>query len=184
MGVGLGTGVGVELLPVGCDDRSFHQDFRKSARSFSNFRSRAVISWSILLTLLEKTSAAEKTSNPNTAELYYNRGFAYDELGQYQEAINDFDKAIQLDPNYITVYNNRGVVHGKLGEYEQAIQDFNKIIELNPGDDIAASAASVVASLFRSLVYDRLSEHDSVKKDFDGGNLRIVDMLGSEPKVT
>ena len=65
MGVGLGTAVGVEFLPRGCDDRFFHQDFQKSVRWFSNVRSPAVIFWSILLTLLEKTIAAEKTSNPN-----------------------------------------------------------------------------------------------------------------------
>jgi len=31
---------------------------------------------------------------------YNNRGAAYAVLGQYQLAIEDYDKAIQLDPDY------------------------------------------------------------------------------------
>ena len=42
---------------------------------------------------------------------------------QYEEAIEDYSKAIDLDPNHSNAYNNRGVVKHKLGNYEKAIED-------------------------------------------------------------
>ena len=58
----------------------------------------------------------------------------YDELGEYQLAIHDFDKAIALDPNYIKAYFKRGDAHMGLGEWELAIQDFGDVIQLDPHD--------------------------------------------------
>ena len=38
--------------------------------------------------------------DPNDANVYYNRGNAYDGKGQYDKAIEDYNKAIALNPNY------------------------------------------------------------------------------------
>jgi protein O-mannosyl-transferase len=64
--------------------------------------------------------------------IYINRGVAYGELGQYKQAIDDFDHAIRLNPGYQIPYYNKGVVYGKLGRYKQAIEEFNKAISRNP----------------------------------------------------
>ena len=38
--------------------------------------------------------------DPDYADAYNNRGYAYYLLEQYGKALNDYDKAIELDPNY------------------------------------------------------------------------------------
>jgi len=38
---------------------------------------------------------------------YYGRGYAYNEVKEYQKAFADYDRAIQLDPNYTLAKNNR-----------------------------------------------------------------------------
>ena len=43
--------------------------------------------------------------------------------GQYDNAIEDFNKAIALDPNYVSAYINRGAAYGKKGQYDNAIED-------------------------------------------------------------
>ena len=53
-------------------------------------------------------------------------------LGKYEEAIKDYDKAIELDPDYSDAYNNRGLAKYYLDKYGEAIKDFNKVIELTP----------------------------------------------------
>ena len=69
---------------------------------------------------------------------YNNRGTAYGELGNYQQAIKDFTKAIELNPQYAMAYYNRGLTYGRnLGNYQQAIKDYTKAIQLNPQDAMA-----------------------------------------------
>ncbi|MEI0559819.1 tetratricopeptide repeat protein [Brachyspira intermedia] len=63
---------------------------------------------------------------------YNNRGNAKSKLSYNEEAIKDYDKAIELNPNYSTAYNNRGNTKNNLGLYKESIEDFNKAIELNP----------------------------------------------------
>jgi tetratricopeptide (TPR) repeat protein len=62
----------------------------------------------------------------------YNRGLASIHSGEYQQAINDFNKAIEIYPHFAAAYINRGGAHYKLGNHQQAINDFNKAIEIDP----------------------------------------------------
>ena len=50
-----------------------------------------------------------------------------------EEAIADYNKAIELKPDLAEAYSNRGVAKSKLGHVEEAIADFDKAIELEPG---------------------------------------------------
>jgi tetratricopeptide (TPR) repeat protein len=48
------------------------------------------------------------------------------------EAIKDYNKAIELDPKYAISYNYRGNAKVLLGDYDEAIKDYTKLIKLNP----------------------------------------------------
>ena len=52
--------------------------------------------------------------------------------GDLQGAIQDYNKAIELDPNYYVAYNNRASLKKALGDKQGAMQDYNKAIEINP----------------------------------------------------
>ena len=69
---------------------------------------------------------------PNQMGAYIMRGVADYELGNHEEAIKDFDKAIELEPDDAFAYNNRGTAKGKLGRYEEAIKDYDKALKLDP----------------------------------------------------
>jgi tetratricopeptide (TPR) repeat protein len=58
----------------------------------------------------------------------YTSGIAFMEKGDYQKAITDFNKLIELQPLDHAAYNNRGEAHLKLGNYQQAREDFNRAI--------------------------------------------------------
>ena len=72
--------------------------------------------------------------DPRFSGAYNNRGIAYNEVGRYDLAIRDFDKAIELRPDYAKAYNNRGSAYDKKGDYDQAIQDYDKAIAFDPKD--------------------------------------------------
>ncbi len=63
---------------------------------------------------------------------YNNRGNTYNNLGQPERAIQDFDEAIRLDPKLATAYKIRGDVYRNLGQPERAIQDYDEAIRLAP----------------------------------------------------
>ena len=62
-----------------------------------------------------------------------NRGVSFSELGRYERAIEDFNRALEINPRYALAYNNRGAAYAKKGDLDRAISDFNRAIEINPG---------------------------------------------------
>lgn len=66
------------------------------------------------------------------ASAYNSRGNAYDREGDYDRAIADFTKAIELDAKDAAAYNNRGISYRHEGEDDRAIADYTKAIELDP----------------------------------------------------
>jgi len=88
-----------------------------------------------------------------------NRGYAYDELGEYQRALQDYDRAIELDPNYAKAYHNRGIAYDELGEYQRALQDYGCAIELDPN--------YAKAYHNRGDAYSELGEYQRALQDYD-----------------
>jgi predicted negative regulator of RcsB-dependent stress response len=52
--------------------------------------------------------------------------------GEYQNAINRYDKLIWINANWDFNYNNRGLAYSDLGDKQNAISDYNQAIQLNP----------------------------------------------------
>jgi len=73
---------------------------------------------------------------------YWGRGCAKGNLNNVNDAIQDFNKAIEINPNFQAAYYSRGIAKGRLGEYKNAIQDYNIAIQINPKDASSYSARS------------------------------------------
>ena len=56
------------------------------------------------------------------------------EDGEYQNAINSFDKAISLNQNDPDLWNLKGIALRSLGRYNEAIECFNRSLEIDPRD--------------------------------------------------
>src|SRR5262249_18875908 len=63
---------------------------------------------------------------------FNNRGAAYKDKGDYDRAMVDFGKAIEIDPKFSYTYMNRGVAYKLKGDLDRAIADYTRAIELNP----------------------------------------------------
>jgi Flp pilus assembly protein TadD len=61
-----------------------------------------------------------------------NRGAALVDLGQFEEAIASYDKALQIKPDYHEAWSNRGVALMNLGQFEQAIASYDKALQFKP----------------------------------------------------
>jgi len=72
---------------------------------------------------------------PENAEEFNDRGNRYSRNGAYEQAIEDYSRAIGLDPGFAEAYFNRGVSKYELGLYGASIEDLTQAIDLNPLDD-------------------------------------------------
>jgi tetratricopeptide (TPR) repeat protein len=80
----------------------------------------------------EKVSLLTEALNlhPNNEYFLIDRGLAFKELKDFDNAINDMNSAIKINPNLPTAYLNRGYLYEEKGEYSKAICDFDRASEL------------------------------------------------------
>ena len=97
------------------------------------------------------------SSKQRAEEYFYSAGAKYD-LGDYEGAVQDCNKAIELDPDYASAYYNRGIAKYGLGDYEGAVQDYSKAIELNP--DYANAYYN------RAYAKDNLGDYEGAVQDY------------------
>ena len=66
--------------------------------------------------------------NPNEADAYKQRGIAYTQAGDYQNAVQDFNHALSLSSTAqpkAEIYARRGMVSYYMSDYAEAIADYN-----------------------------------------------------------
>jgi len=97
-------------------------------------------------------------SKKNIADVYTNRGRGYLDKGQYDRAIADHNKAIELAPKIAAYYFNRGLVYSDKDQPERAIADYDRAIELNP--------KYAKAYFYRGTAYDDMVEPERAGLDF------------------
>jgi serine/threonine protein kinase/Tfp pilus assembly protein PilF len=70
---------------------------------------------------------------PEEKYAHYELGYYYENQRQYQEAIEEHNKAIALDPNFGFAINQAAYDYARLGEIEKAIEYFERYASVNPG---------------------------------------------------
>lgn len=70
------------------------------------------------------------------AAAYNGRGRTWFDLGNYESAIADFTRAIELDPDNAMLYNNRSAAWEKKGDHQRALADLDEAHRHEPGHDL------------------------------------------------
>ena len=60
-------------------------------------------------------------------------------LGKYEQAIEYYDNALEIDPKYALALSNKGATLDKLGKYKEAIECYDKALEIDPKYALALS---------------------------------------------
>lgn len=63
----------------------------------------------------------------------YSRGNTFLQEGQYDAAIAEFNKALEINPKSALAYYHRGLAYSNKGLHNAAVADFTDAIALNPG---------------------------------------------------
>lgn len=111
------------------------------------------------VTNIAQATPPSRLPEPNFALAYYNKGLDYVASKDFEKAINEFKKAIELDPNYAEAYYQLGVIYGNSGDLQQAFSLLNKAIEIKP--DLADAYYN------RALVHGKTDDFDQAITDFN-----------------
>jgi tetratricopeptide (TPR) repeat protein len=74
---------------------------------------------------------------PTNPAVWSNRGNAKASQNKLEEAIADYNKALEIAPIAPDPYLNRGTALEGLGKWDEAIADYNRVLEINPNDAMA-----------------------------------------------
>ena len=116
IGIGAATAAGLSLLKV-------NKDFVVGTTA-------VVVGAGLMISLKDKNDLNLKAKN---YEYFFNRAQDKFELADYEEAILDYNKALELSPTEIClVYSMRGNAKRNLGDLDGAISDQNKALDFDP----------------------------------------------------
>lgn len=79
--------------------------------------------------------------------------------GDYENAIKDFNSAIEKNPTSLDAYLKRAFCYSSLGNYQGAIDDYSKVIELKPDQEFAYVS--------RGSAKNKLKKFKEALADFD-----------------
>jgi tetratricopeptide (TPR) repeat protein len=89
------------------------------------------------LDIVERMSEESKVAlslGSNTMEAHRARGYVYEATGNYQEAIGEYQAAVQINANIADLYLSLGRPYRLLGIYDQAVDALSRANALNPAD--------------------------------------------------
>lgn len=102
-----------------------------------------------------------------SAEFHLIRSQAELNCRMYQQAINDINKAVELDPNNVTYWVEKGGIHIRVNQVAEAIQALTRAIKMDPEN----------APAYRMLGYAQIQNKE---KDKGLANLQKAKDLGDE----
>ena len=159
--------------------KKIKSQFRKIARKLTatELNNKALALWSYgYYTDVSKAIALLKQAiqiDPEYSEAYNNLGLAYRSNGDYDSAIEYYQKALkfdlkQLGPDHLNIairYNNMGVVFSRKREHDSAIEYYQKALKINlkqlrpDNPKVATSYNNLGLAYKRKGNYDRALEY-------------------------
>ncbi|MEJ5296088.1 MAG: tetratricopeptide repeat protein, partial [Fimbriimonadales bacterium] len=83
---------------------------------------------------------------PNFADIRNHLGMALAALGREEEAIEQFQKALEINPRYLEAHLNLAIILRDCGRLAEARHHFQQVLDIDPENPIARSALSDLAA--------------------------------------
>lgn len=89
---------------------------------------------------------------------------------EYQQAIEDYQKALNIDSNNTEAYINRGIAYSGLGEHETAIKDYDDAIRIAPNNADAYYAKAFTQTLIEGKKQEAIENYRQAAKLYQEQN--------------
>ncbi len=118
----------------------------------------------------------EIEKNPKNPRLYLERGRIRFLTREMEEAVMDFDQALELDPDLNSAYFGRGMAKGRMGLLKDGIADLTRYIHANPESSLAYTKRGVRHIWNKDFKSARADLETAVR--LDANNVEAHDDLG------
>ncbi len=125
----------------------------------------------------QMTVAMDRTkSDPNSAANWVNLGWVYFQQGQYNQALAQYKKAMDIDPNYYPAHYNLGLAYMQVKKFDLAAESLKKAISIE--------RKSGAAYLNLGVSYNQLGKYDEAIKylqqayKFNPGSVDVLYQIG------
>ena len=88
-----------------------------------------------------------KQTYPRDSIPYNNLSVVYNQMGQYENALDNARQAVQLDPDSASGYGNVGYAYAGLNRLDEAKATFNQALQHKAGSTAAHSSLAIIAWL-------------------------------------
>jgi tetratricopeptide (TPR) repeat protein len=114
---------------------SWMNDVAEMTSNFEQWARLAVV-LAVLALLCISALAEDDTEDENSAESWYLKGYQLVSNGYYEEALQAYDKSLEIDPENATVWLDKSLIHTILGKQARlkSLDLFDKNLEENPQD--------------------------------------------------
>jgi tetratricopeptide (TPR) repeat protein len=114
--------------------------------------------------------------NPDNGLAMYHMGYSYGQLGDHENEVKCYEKAIDLGFYGSNIFFNLGMVYGEMGKLDDSIRIFKKAVEIEPkkADNHFGLA----------LAYQRMGSYELAEKELkrsiklDPGSIDAIYFLG------
>ncbi|HEY0432028.1 MAG TPA: tetratricopeptide repeat protein [Pyrinomonadaceae bacterium] len=119
-------------------------------------------------------------TNPARVDVRSNLGAAYSALGRYEDAIQEYKRALVIDSTNYAIRFNLALAYYKAAWFAEAATELEKFIAAVPNTPQSANAQLVLADCHVRLgEYKRVIEALSPLAEADSGNRTLAYLLGS-----
>jgi len=114
--------------------------------------------------------------NPNSSLAHNNLGNLFLRNGRMDEAVKQFQKALEIEPRYALAHNNLGAAFYQLGRMDEAVTHYQQALEIEPRFAQAHNNLGIV--LFEKGQVDEAIAHFQKALAVQPNNARIYNNFG------
>merc|ERR1712135_222957 len=118
------------------------------------------------------TAAIEK--NDTVAAYYGNRSIAYLRTECFGYALNDANKALQLDKTYLKGHYRRAAANMALGKFKEALKDFEIVAKKKPKDRDAKTKYEECLKITRRLAFEKAIAVDTKTRTLEAADVDAI----------